>query len=81
MLRNATCTAVIDNINDRISIACKTRHNEVCDPNWIAATTTMVAIIVIVAAILVLLFEGYTLKEQNMNLSLSVAIFCQWQLG
>ena len=36
----------------------------------------MVAIIVVVEAILVLLFEGYTLEEQNINLSLSVAIFC-----
>ena len=42
----------------------------------IAATTTVVAIIVVVEAILVLLFEEYTLYEQNINLSLSVAIFC-----
>ena len=47
----------------------------------IAATATTVAIIVLVAVILVLLFEGYTLWAQNINLSLSVAIFCQWQLG
>ena len=80
MLRNATCTALIN-------VACNT-HNEVCDPSWntmhiaaIAATATTVAIIVLVAVILVLLFEGYTLWAQNMNLSLSVAIFCQWQLG
>ena len=41
--QDKTCTAVIDNINKRINIACAT-HNEVCDDNpkpcpWFALGT------------------------------------------
>ena len=53
MLHNATRTAVIDNINERINMACNT-HNELRGHNlYIAATTTMLAP--------VLVFEGYAL--------------------